>query len=72
MQPSVQDVLEDLFGSSPPEVPVYTLDDAQPSESARPVATVTFTDAPTLLGTTGRRKKVPAGVGLLFPELMVA
>jgi len=68
-------VLDDLFGSPTPEaVPVYSLDDVRKPDLARPVATLTFTDAPVLLGDKGggRRKKVAAGVGLLFPEMMGA
>jgi len=68
---SVLEAIEDLFGSPTP-TPVYALDGVRRSEPARPVATLTFTDAPVILGTRGRRKKVDAGVGLLFPEMMGA
>ena len=70
LERSVQDVLDDLFGSQAPPAAI-TQDDVHKPDTAQPVATVTFTDAPVLLGTKGRRKAVPAGVGLLFPELMV-
>ncbi len=73
--PSILEVLDDLFGSPAPEaVPVYALDDMQTTSPVQPVATLTFTDAPVLLGEKGggRRKKVAAGVGLLFPEIMGA
>ncbi len=72
---SILEVLDDLFGSPTPEaVPVYALDEVRKSNPALPVATLTFTDAPVLLGDKGggRRKRVAAGVGLLFPELMGA
>ena len=72
---SILEVLDDLFGSPVPEaVPVYALGDVRKPDLARPVATLTFTDAPVLLGEKGggRRKKVAAGVGLLFPEMMGA
>lgn len=66
VQPSVLDALDDLFGS--PEVdPTPVLVQAV---GARPVARIAFTDAPVTLGTRGRRKKVSAGVGLLFPDMM--
>ncbi len=73
--PSILEVLDDLFGSPAPEaVPVYALNDMQITSPVQPVATLTFTDAPVLLGEKGggRRKKVAAGVGLLFPEMMGA
>jgi superfamily II DNA or RNA helicase len=66
---SVLDALDDLFGSLPTEEtpPVPVQDVGSP-----PVAKVAFTDAEVMLGKSGRRKKVSAGVGLLFPELMGA
>ena len=70
-EPNVRDVLDDLFGSLAAPA-ARTLDDVRKPDAAQPVDSVTFTDAPVLLGTKGRRKAVPAGVGLLFPELMVA
>lgn len=73
LERNVRDVLDDLFGSpsaseTPPAVPVLVTDIA----TAQPVARIAFTDAPVTLGTRGRRKKVDAGVGLLFPEMMGA
>ena len=71
---SILEVLDDLFGSPTQDsVPIYALDDVRKPDLARPVATLTFTDAPVLLGKGGgRRKRVAAGVGLLFPEMMGA
>jgi len=69
VQPSVLDALDDLFGSLPRvETPPVLAQDV----GAQPVVRVAFTDAPVTLGSRGRRKKVAAGVGLLFPELMGA
>ena len=69
VQPSVLDALDDLFGSLPKveTPPVRVHDVGSPA-----VVRVAFTDAPVTLGQKGRRKKVEAGVGMLFPELMVA
>ena len=69
VQPSVLDALDDLFGSLPRADTTPVLAQAV---GAQPVARIAFTDAPVTLGTSGRRKKVSAGVGLLFPELMGA
>ena len=71
LEPSVRDVLDDLFGAQAAPA-ARTLDDVRKPDTAQTVVSVTFTDAPVLLGTKGKRKAVPAGVGLLFPELMVA
>ena len=69
VEQSVLDVLDDLFGSLPrDEAPPVLVQDV----GAQPVVKVAFTDAPVTLGSSGRRKKVSAGVGLLFPELMGA
>lgn len=66
---SVLDALDDLFGSLPRgETPPVRVQDA----GSQPVVRVAFTDAPVTLGKSGRRKKVAAGVGMLFPEMMVA
>ena len=69
VQQSVLDALDDLFGSLPKvETPPVLVQDV----GSQPVVRVAFTDAPVTLGQRGRRKKVEAGVGMLFPELMVA
>jgi ribosomal protein S27AE len=67
MEQSVLDALDDLFGSLPREeaTPVLVRD-----AGSQPVVRIAFTDAEVMLGKSGRRKKVSAGVGLLFPELM--
>ena len=69
VEQSVLDALDDLFGSLPrEETPPVLVQDA----GSQPVVRIAFTDAPVTLGQRGRRKKVAAGVGMLFPELMVA
>ena len=69
VQQSVLDALEDLFGSLPrEEAPPVPVQDA----GSEPVVRIAFTDAPVTLGKSGRRKKVSAGVGMLFPDMMVA
>jgi len=69
MEQSVLDALDDLFGSLPrEEAPSVLVQDV----GAQPVVKVAFTDAEVMLGKSGRRKKVSAGVGMLFPELMGA
>ncbi len=67
MERSVLDALDDLFGSLPKEAPPVLVREV----GSGPVVRVTFTDAEVMLGKSGRRKKVSAGVGLLFPEMMV-
>ena len=69
VQQSVLEALEDLFGSLPREeaTPVHVQD-----VGSEPVLRIAFTDAEVMLGKGGRRKKVAAGVGMLFPEMMVA
>jgi superfamily II DNA or RNA helicase len=69
LEQSVLDALDDLFGSMPRDetLPVLAQD-----AGSQPVVRIAFTDAPVTLGKSGRRKKVAAGVGILFPEMMVA
>lgn len=69
MEQSVLDALDDLFGALPrvETPPVFAQD-----VGAQPVVRVVFTDTPVTLGSSGKRKKVSAGVGMLFPELMGA
>lgn len=64
---SVLDALDDLIGSLPKEETPPVLAQAARTQ---PVVRVAFTDTPVTLGTSGRRKKVSAGVGLLFPDMM--
>jgi superfamily II DNA or RNA helicase len=69
VEPSVLDALDALFSSLPRvETPPVLAQDV----GAQPVVRIAFTDAPVTLGKGGRRKKVAAGVGMLFPELMGA
>ena len=70
MQQSVLDALDDLFGSPPrvEETPPVPVQDG----GSQPVVRIAFTDAEVMLGKSGRRKKVSAGVGMLFPDMMVA
>jgi len=69
VEQSVLDALDDLFGALPrvETPPVFAQD-----VGAQPVVRVAFTDTPVTLGSSGKRKKVSAGVGMLFPELMGA
>ena len=67
MAQSVLDALDDLIGAPPKEEAPPVLAQAA---GTQPVVRVAFTDAPVTLGTSGRRKKVSAGVGLLFPDMM--
>ena len=67
LEPSVLDALDTLFGSLPRAETSPVLVQAARTQ---PVVRVAFTDAPVTLGTHGRRKKVSAGVGLLFPDMM--
>lgn len=68
LERSVREVIDELFGvpTGAGERSAVFVGDA----GVRPVARVAFTDAAVVLGTKGRRKKVGAGVGLLFPDLM--
>ena len=66
LEPSVRDALGDLCGSPGADAPTVLVQ----AVGAQPVARIAFTDAPVTLGTSGRRKKVSAGVGLLFPDMM--
>ena len=61
-------MIDELFGA--PAGAGETLAVLADDVGVQPVARVAFTDAPVVLGTKGRRKKVSAGVGLLFPEIM--
>ena len=68
VEPTVLDTLDDLFGLLPrvEEAPPVLVQDV----GTQPVVKIAFTDAPVTLGTSGRRKQVGAGVGLLFPDMM--
>ena len=67
---SVLEALEDLFASRPAEASALPAEIIQDVLPRQPLTRLVFTDAPVVLGHGRRGKKVDAGVGLLFPELM--
>ena len=67
---SVLEALEDMFASRPAEASALPAEIIQDVLPRQPITRLVFTDAPVVLGHGRKGKKVDAGVGLLFPELM--